>query len=124
MTTTKQKLPYLLVASLLFFASCLKDETTTLDGTWSCSESSQIYGSTSYEVNIETDASDANKISLENFYNLGYQNKVTASLSGDNISISSQTIDGYKISGSGTKNSGTSLSFEYYSYDGADHDTI
>ncbi len=120
-----KKLHYLTIASLLFFASCIKDETTTLDGTWSCSETSVVYGSTNpYEVNITTDASNENKIYLENFYDLGYNNKVTATLSGDNISISSQTIDGYTISGSGTKNSESSLSFTYYSYDGADHDTI
>lgn len=126
MKTTNQTLLYLATASLLIITSCVPtdDENVDLDDTWGCTETSILFGNTSYEVNISTDASNSSIIYLENFYNLGFSNKATATVSGDNINISTQTIDGYQISGSGTVNSQNSLSFNYYSYDGSDRDTI
>jgi hypothetical protein len=120
------KLHYVAIALLVMVASCipLDTEFTDLEGTWGCSETSTIFGNPSYEVNITTDASNPNIIYLENFYGLGYLNTVTANVSGDYISISTQTVDGWQISGSGTINNENSLSFEYTAYNGADTDTV
>jgi hypothetical protein len=127
MKTITKKLHYFALAPLLFISSCVlppDEEITDLDGTWSCSETSSVFGSTTYEVNISSDVNNPYQIYLENFYNLGFSNTASATISGDVISISTQTIDGYQISGSGTINSQNSLSFEYTAYDGADTDNI
>lgn len=126
MKTINKKLQFAAIAILFVIVSCvpIDDENVDLSGTWGCTETSVLFNNTSYEVNISADASNPSIIYLENFYNLGFSNKVTANVSGDYISISQQTIDGYQISGSGTVNSQNSLSFEYTSYDGSDRDTV
>lgn len=125
MKTKTLRLQYLAIAFLLFVTACIRDEEiTVLDGTWTSSETSSLFGSTSYEVNITSDANNPNLIYLENFYNLGFSNKVTANVSGDNIVITTQTVDGYEISGSGTIINDNSLSFSYTAYDGADTDNV
>lgn len=100
---------FFVFAALLaaFFVSCEKQDTEAEDprdvivGTWSCSES---YGTNqqSYQVIISKSASDSTRILVSNFNLLGKDIDVYAKLTGLNLNIPSQSVDGFQISGSGT----------------------
>ena len=99
---------YFLFSALLAVSvvSCTKDDIATDDsrdnlvGVWHCNET---FNSTpqSYQVTIAKSASDTTKILISNFNLLGNDIDVYAKVNGLNLSIPSQTVDGYQISGSG-----------------------
>jgi hypothetical protein len=89
---------------LLILSGCesLNDEPETLEGTWNCTENSSIYGYQTYEVKISYLKADSSQIGINNFYNLGSGNRTVANVDIWNLTINSQVIDGFRISGSGT----------------------
>jgi hypothetical protein len=117
----------LLVLFLLLSAitiSC-EDETATDDprdkivDTWNCKENGSISGTTSYAVEISKSPSDSTKVFIDNFYGLGPGIKVTAKMNGLSLIISSQTVDGNLISGSGSISSSyKTISWTYKVNDG------
>ena len=108
-----KKLIYFLSATALittlFLSSCSKTEdttgpTTTTDprarfiANWYNSETDSDGNTSTYYVNI-TDSSDASHILLGGLW--GLSRKTYATTSGNNITIPTQTITGFVVSGSG-----------------------
>ena len=101
----------LIIASLsLFVIACepedepgviSEDARSAIEYTWECNEVSPTYDESTYTVDIAIDPNNSDGVVMDNFYNLGFGKDVTATLSGDNLSISSQVVDGTTISGSG-----------------------
>ncbi len=88
--------------------------------TWRLSENSKYSGETAYAIDIIKDPSTTNKIIISNFYNLGNDFEVLASVSGSLITISSQTISNTLISGTGNVKSGyQSIDWAYNADDGS-----
>ena len=121
---------------VLFWASCTPEDTDPTDdgttdardtyvGTWHCTENSQIYGNTAYDVNILKKGTDSLMV-IENFYNLNFSNKVTVSLNstGTKFLIPSQTVSGHTINGTGQSTGKTTLQWDYTVNDGGSDDIV
>lgn len=114
------------VAFILLFASCAKEQDTAVDardnfvGTWLMAETSKNFGQTSYTISISKSNADNVNIIVKNFYNLGTSTNTVVEVSGNNLSISSQTVSGTIISGSGTLSG--KISWTYQTNDGVNKD--
>jgi hypothetical protein len=108
--------------STLFLASCATDETeeptpTTTDarekfhGNWSVSENSTDFGTSTYNCTI-TDSSVSPYIFIAYLY--GFNKKIYSSVSGNNITIPVQTIQGQNVSGNGTLVNADQINLTYY----------
>lgn len=92
---------------LLVFVTGCEDLTDALSSrdrivdTWKCDEVSGDFGSQTYYVNITSNSADETKVKIENFYNISSL-VVNATVNTLSLSIPSQTVGGYTISGSGT----------------------
>jgi hypothetical protein len=112
------------VAALLI--ACQPDGIATessLEGTYTVNETATTAGSTTsqktvFDVHIIKTGTSGDAYRVENFYNLGFSNSINISKSGNDISIPSQRISGFTLSGSGTI-SGTTLSLSYRAVDAA-----
>ena len=106
---------------LLFVVSCTPEEETpdSADprdkyvGTWSCAEKSQLYFDYSYQANISKSTTNSTDIIIENFYNLGFQTSVVATLNGASFEILQQTVSAQVISGSGSSSGSNVINFSY-----------
>ncbi len=105
---------------VIVLTACFPETTgTTLEGEWSCEETSEIYmqgeqgvqgelgmkgmmGTTVFPVYIAQDAMNANKYYIDNFYNMGSGSQVTVTLLGRSLNISTQKVQGIDFVGSGT----------------------
>ncbi len=88
---------------------------------WSVDESSQVYSKSiqnKYIVQI-LKGNDSSKVLIDNFYNLGYNRQVTAIINEDySVTIPSQNVDDFLISGSGTIDHGLKrIDFSYIADD-------
>lgn len=122
--------PFLKTATILglvLLASCTPEEDndpTPVDsrdkyvGTWSCAEKSQVYSDYSYQANIKKSTINTSDVLIENFYNLGFNTSVTASLSSNSFTVSQQTVSGQVISGNGTSSNSSTIKFSYTANDG------
>lgn len=118
----------IIVALSLFVIACepaddpepTGDPRDAIEDTWECNEVSPSYGETTYSVDIAIDPNNSNGVVMDNFYNLGFGKDVTATLSGDNLTISSQLVDGTTISGSGLISGNKKLIDWSYSVDEGD----
>jgi len=121
---------FLLTAFSLMLFGCQPDDTNPdspneslrnkIIDTWSVDESSQIYKSlqSKYTAQILKD-NDSSKVLIDNFYNLGYGKQAQVVVH-DNytITIPSQEVDGFLISGSGTIDHGLNrIDFSYITDD-------
>jgi hypothetical protein len=82
-----------------------EDVRDKIEGQWSCDETSEYYKSTAeiFTVYISPDPDDSTRVFIDNFYELGYDVSVVATVSGRNLFIHTQTIGGgFTILGSGT----------------------
>lgn len=124
----------LVLTSFTYLQSCVPDddqvpkpdETDTRSkytGDWNISENSQVFGTTNYLINIKA-GSGSSEILLTNFYNLGFQDSVTATLSGTSISIPTQTVDGHTVSGSGNIETDKFITLNYKVNDGSGNDNV
>ncbi|OFX43530.1 MAG: hypothetical protein A2046_01375 [Bacteroidetes bacterium GWA2_30_7] len=98
-----------------------EDSRDKITGTWKCEETSQVFGSTTFTVNISK-SSDSSKVLIDNFYNLSAGKKVYAILNNLTLSIPSQTVanDGHIITGNGTLTSNyKTINFSYSANDGS-----
>ncbi|GAB4292995.1 MAG: hypothetical protein Kow0068_18150 [Marinilabiliales bacterium] len=124
---------------LIFLVSCQPDENDdnlnddvrdNLVKTWQCDENSQIYSKstmTIYTVDIQKDDSSQDDILIYNFYNLGNEYYVKASLSGSELKIIQQEISGHTVNGTGIiTNNFKRIDWQYYVDDGSgiDIDTV
>jgi hypothetical protein len=95
-------------ALLLMFTGCIPDGTEeTLEGSWSCMETSTIFmenlkGTTIYPVYFAQDVVDDNTYYIDNFYQLGDGVDVKIKVSGHSLILEPQTVDGIRFEGTGT----------------------
>lgn len=75
-----------------------------IEGSWSVDENSSLYKSALdiYQVYISLNPIDSSQVFIENFYQIGRDNEVRANVSGNTITIPNQSVDGFKIAGSGS----------------------
>ncbi|MBS4014291.1 MAG: hypothetical protein KGZ97_11125 [Bacteroidetes bacterium] len=119
--------------SLLFsLSSCEIEDVNARNkflGTWKVSELSSYYGPPpmTYNVNISASNDDVDEIIISNFFNMGSSEKVYAYVSGNSVTIPSQTIcdDSITVSGSGSfRSSSNDISLSYSTNDGAVLDNL
>jgi hypothetical protein len=139
MKTSVKNLSIIAFFLTVTFISCQKDETPSNNptgavtdvrdrytGTWTASESSQIYGQTNYQVNIKKAPNDNNQVIIENFYNLGFTNAVYGVLSNNNtaIIINQQSVSGHSISGNLTIYATNDIRGTFNANDGSGVDNV
>lgn len=128
----KQLKYLLLIIFPILLYSCSKEEeknTTTLKdqliGTWVCIEQSQIFGTNTYSVDINPHSTISTRVVIDNFYNLGFQEShAQTDVNGNTLTIINQTINGYKISGTGVLSNGSEIKLSYSTDDGAGVDNV
>jgi hypothetical protein len=104
-----------------------KDIRTDFLGTWKCTQTSKLNGSSQFTVNIKSDDNNASRINMFNFYNIGSVDSIYADVSttaANSLSIPKQTHSSDDIIGSGNDVSTTKLTFDYTVDDGNAVDTI
>ncbi len=120
----------LFAAISLSMVSCQPDDTSPdtpneslrnkIIDYWSVDESSQIYKSmqSKYTAQILKD-NDSSKVLIDNFYNLGYGKQAQAIINENySVTIPSQEVDGFLVSGSGTIDHGLKrIDFSYITDD-------
>ena len=80
---------------LLGMVSCEQEQTAAgtrdaLEGNWVVDENSQFYNKTTsavYNVYISLSSQDSTGLFIANFYQLGYENEIRATLDGDRIRL-------------------------------------
>lgn len=97
----------LLPVIIAFLNSCILDNNVeTLEGSWSCKETSEIYmmgfkGTSIYPVYFALDAEDDNTYYIDNFYQLGDGVSVKIKVSGVSLVLEKQSVDGINFEGRG-----------------------
>ncbi|UCG26743.1 MAG: hypothetical protein JSV24_07110 [Bacteroidales bacterium] len=108
---------------IMFLISCETLEELEYDSifdTWLCEENSEVFGNSTYYVDISEHSSDSTVIIIDNFYNLGYGIEVTAQKSGLSLTIPSQVADGNTITGNGYISANyRTINFSYTVNDGS-----
>ncbi|HET6227277.1 MAG TPA: hypothetical protein VFF27_13420 [Bacteroidia bacterium] len=107
-----------MVMLMVALSSCTKDEDVvpddappeTFNGTWNVSENSKEYGASTYVATISSTTGSA--VVINRLYSL--TKGTNATVSGKNLTIPSQTIDGLNISGSALLENANRISFKYY----------
>ena len=120
----RMKVIFVITGLILILSGCSEDTTgLLLDGTWHVGENSQLYGTQHYDVHISQ--IDTVKIEITNFYNIGESSFVMASVSGLEIAIPDQKVEGYIFSGSGEIASDrNTIIFNFTANDGAVIDQV
>lgn len=103
---------------MIAFSSCTKDDNVTPDdvdpdtfiGTWNVSETSKEYGASTYVATISS--TTGSSVIINRLYSL--TKGTNATVSGKNLTIQPQTIDGLTISGSAVLENVNRISFKYY----------
>lgn len=116
---------------MLVLASCtetdpLEPEVDPRDkflGTWTVQEKIDGQVSGAYQSEVIYDPGNTSRIRINNIYNLGSQAGVTALIAGNSVDISSQTITGIIISGTGLF-SGDGFTLNYTASDGSQVNTV
>jgi hypothetical protein len=96
--------------TVLLMASCVIEEgNPDLSGTWTCSETSEIFlkstkGTSIYQVTFTRDAVNQDKYYIDNFYKLGTDVRVSVIKSGYTISLPKQSVNGFVFEGYGEVN--------------------
>jgi len=91
-------------------SGCIPDDgVNTLEGSWSCQETSEIFmsnmkGTSIFPVYFAQDIADNQTYYIDNFYQLGTGVEVKVKLSGGVITVEKQKVDGIEFEGSGTVN--------------------
>lgn len=109
---------FTLVSSILLLSSCKKDDEldrVKFIGTYGAVETCDS-GNDSYDIVITASSTGDDKIIISNLY--AFPGTLTASVSGDNITIASQAVQNITYSGSGSLN-GNTLTISFTVTDGA-----
>ena len=132
----KKTIKFLFAAAFtatLFLASCAPeddpeatpestDPRAKFHGNWAVSENSNDYGASTYNCTI-TDSSASPYIFIAYLY--GFNKKVYSSVSGNNLTIPSQIIQGNSVSGSGNLANANQINITYYVQTSLSHyDTV
>lgn len=121
---------------IIFVSSCAEEDDNLPDtggddrdkfvASWTCVESSKIFGNTTYTITIDKWPTDNINIKITNFYNLGTNTYVLAAVDNDDLTISEQIVAGAPgdtTSGSGFYAS-NKINLTYYVNDGQTQDTV
>ena len=120
--------------SVVLLTGCGKDDETQPEnpstssdpragfiGQWAISENSSQTGVATYNVNI-ADSTNASYVLIS--YLWGTHTKVRATVSGSNISVPTQIVEGNSFSGSGTLANAHRINLTYYVNQGGSIDTV
>ena len=131
-----KKFIYPLIVLLAFsFVSCEPDTTTPDENpdtdirdkfvaSWLCNETSKLNGQSTFTVAISLNPSNSSEVLIANFYLFGNDEKARALVTGNSITIPSQSFCNHIISGSGfIDNNKTTINWDYYVNDGQQTDT-
>jgi hypothetical protein len=111
------------------FVSCQPDEETPADArdpfvaAWTLNENSSQIGATQYTVHINKVTTSTTQVQIENLYNIGFNFKAIAEISGTSMTLNQQTYNGNQLHGSGTKTGTNSITMTYYVNNGTTIDT-
>jgi len=120
-------------AMMLFVSACEKDNSSPDSGSddrdkyiraWTCNETSQQQGTSTYSITISKDNTSPDGIIVKNFYNLGNATNTIMIVDGNNVAINSQNVSGNTISGTGVYHNSSLLTFSFTTYDGITVDTV
>jgi hypothetical protein len=127
---TKHFLLLAVIPLVSIFSSCQPDdEPAPADprdvyvAAWTCNENSSQIGASTYSVHINKVTTNTTQVQIENFYNVGFSNKVLVDINGTTMSIPQQTYNGNQVHGGGTKTGTNSISLTYYVNNGSAIDT-
>lgn len=120
----------LLLVTAVFVNSCAEEEPVTpsddrdklVDG-WTCTENSSQAGSSTYTVLISKSTTNTAEVLLENFYDISNQIKARVTVSGNNLTIPQQLLNGNQLNGSGSMSGTNSFTLTYYINNGSTIDT-
>jgi len=90
------------------------DDRDAFVDTWDCDETSSQTGFTSFNVHINKSTTSSSQVLIENFYNVGFQFKAVANVSGSTLVFPSQIYNGNTLTGNGTKVSANTINLTYY----------
>ena len=120
------------VGGTLFLASCAKednnnstagDDRDKFTGSWTCNETSQQHGSSTYTMTISKDVTSASQVIAKNFYALGNSTNTIIVVDGNNMTIQSQSVSGNTLSGTGSYSNGN-LTLHFSADDGQTVDQV
>jgi hypothetical protein len=126
----------LFVITSISIISCNKDDANNdpqpvtdprdqYTGNWTCTEVSQLYPSqTPFSVGISLSTTNSSQILISNFYHFGTTESAIAVVTDNTLAIPQQTICSMAIHGSGTMETSTKITLNYYVNDAADIDTV
>jgi len=102
-------LALIIFMSLIFWGCMEAVGNPNLSGPWTCQETSQIFlkasrGTIVYQVTFESDAINADRYYIDNFYKLGSGVRVAVIKDGYSISLLRQSVDGFIFEGAGSIN--------------------
>ena len=110
--------------------SCQKDDDLTPEdaqqkfvGAWNCEETSQVTGTTIFEVHIKV-GNGVTQVLIENFSFLGFGSLTYANINGSVITIPHQVVSGHTVQGSGNLVGTKSIEMDYTVDDGSGPDQI
>lgn len=119
---TKDFFKIIVLSVVIFANSCKQEENTnfdTIEGNWSCSETSSEFGTQQYDVKITRDSQDTTKYYFDNFYQLGLGTKAYGYLDEYSVTIPTQILDGQTLNGTGeVSESFKSMTLTYTADDG------
>lgn len=126
----KQLFLFATVLTVSVLSSCAPEEEPTpadprdpFVASWSVAENSSQIGFTPYTVHINKSTTNTNQVLIENFYNIGFNYKAVADISGTTVTINQQTYNGNQLHGGGQKTGANSISLTYYVDNGSSVDT-
>lgn len=102
--------PIWVMSVVLLIAGCIPETgNPDLSGSWTCSETSEIFlkslkGTSIYQVTLSRDAVNTDKYYIDNFYKLGNGIRVSVIKNGYSITLPSQSVDGFVFEGVGSIN--------------------
>lgn len=122
---------YLAFAALVALAvACAPEDDNTVDfrddytGNWTCQETQGDFAPQSYAVSVSK-VGDGNEIAIRGLYNQGSTFVVSAQVDGPEFIISTQTVDGFVLSGNGfLDNSGSNVYLNFAVNDGGSTDNV
>lgn len=103
---------------------CETDTNTTLEGSWKVQESHSYIGEYTYYVTIGTNPDDPSVIYIDNFMKMGGGKEAYANVSGDNITLPKQNVNGHEVEGSGTVVNNNRMEFSFTDNDGGNIEEV
>ena len=129
-----QKKIFILLLITSAFMACTKDDDNTVTpgtggsidprnkfiGNWVCNETSEVFSTTTFPVEIFAHTTVANRIVMSNFYNLGAtQSNCQMEINGDSITIFQQNVSGHEFIGAGKLLTNSTIRLTYSADDGS-----